>query len=66
MTQSERQLTTTLQRLSDQYAQEQQRQTRQVATSQQRIEVCREQVEQLAEHATRLDTDDRTLAACSV
>ena len=56
MTELERQLTAALEKLSAQYAQEQQRQTAQVET-------LRQQVEQLAGHVTRLDADYRTLAA---
>ena len=56
MTELERQLTAAFQRLSEQYAQEQQRQTGQVET-------LRRQVEQLAEHVMCLEADYRTLAA---
>ena len=74
MTELERQLTAALERLSAQYAREQQRQTEQVEAVQQqqseqvealqqRIEACRRQIAQLAEHVTRLGADYRMLAA---
>ena len=50
-------------RLSAQYAQEQQRQTEQVEVLEQRIEVCRQQVEHFAGKVTRLTADYRALAA---
>ena len=56
MTALERQLTAALERLSEQYALEQRRQTGQVET-------LRRQVVQLTAHVTRLDADYRTLAA---
>lgn len=55
MTELERQLTDALERLSEQYAQEQQRQTGQVET-------LRRQVVQLTSHVTRLDADYTALA----
>ena len=63
MTELERQLTTALERLSAQYAQEQQRQTKQVEALEQRIGVCRQQVEHFAGQVMRLTADYRTLAA---
>ena len=45
------------------YALEQQRQTGGVEALEQRIEVCRQQVEHFAGQVTRLATDYRTLAA---
>ena len=70
MTALEQQLTTALRRLSEQYAQEQQRQTAQVETLRQQgeqqavqVEALQQQVEQLAGQMTRLAADYRTLAA---
>ena len=63
MTEPERQLTAALERLSAQYALEQQRQTERVEALEQRIEVCRQQVEHFAGQVTRLTADYRALAA---
>ena len=63
MTELERQLTAALEKLSGQFAQEQQRQTERVEALEQRIEVCRRQVEHFAGQVTRLTADYRTLAA---
>ena len=63
MTALERQLTRALRELSAQYALEQQRQTERVEALEQRIEVCRQQVEHFAGQVTRLTADYRTLAA---
>ena len=61
MTELERQLTAALEKLSAQYAQ--QRQTERVEALEQRIEVCRQQVEHFAGQVTRLTADYRALAA---
>ena len=63
MTELERQLTAALERLSAQYALEQQRQTERVEALEQRIEVCRQQVEHFAAQVTRLTADYTTLAS---
>ena len=65
MTALERQLTRALRVLSAQYEREQQRQTERVEALEQRIEVCRQQVEHFAGQVTRLTADYRTLAATS-
>lgn len=63
MTALEQQLTRALRELSEQYAQEQHRQTERVEALEQRIEVCRRQVEYFAGQVTRLTSDYKTLAA---
>ena len=62
MTELERQLMAALERLSAQYALEQQRQTERVEALEQRIEVCRRQAEHFAGQVMRLTSDYRTLA----
>ena len=70
MTELERQLTTALRKLSEQYETEQWRHTEQVEALQQRVdqqaaqsETLRRRIERLSGQVTGLDTDYKTLAA---
>ena len=61
MTELERQLTTALRRLSEQYAREQRQQTERVEALQRRVKTSRLQIEQLAGQVTR---EVSTIAVC--